>query len=1017
MRILWNTKEQQNQEELKNVRENTHTDRPALTGQMSVSGSSAVSMQLGMGNQLADIFAEAGGNAASQVAGSSMQEGRLESMYLTVLSNTTSEEDYQKMTADGYDPSELDAETGVTILDTIRLAVAKGGTEIAGYTDTVSEDAMTEILGSAAYAQAVKQAQSLTPLDDGETRYLIANEMEPTISNLYKAQFSAADGSALSRTSFYEDGTKGYFARKPEQVDMSQLAGQVDQIIANAGMEHTEGTDQAAAYLVNQGLVLTEDTLQRYTVLQGLQLPVSDTQLAGSLQAAASLGRSPLDADLSVTQNAYTQALDLEETTLQLSPEAADLTVQEGRTLNLRNLQFSRRKIEAAQAERTAQAAVLTGNNTQTDNTVQTGQLTGTENTAQMTKARSQLVQVQLVMTAQANLKLLRSGFQIDTQPLDRLAEQLAAAQQGSSGEVAQAQEIAGQAAAMADLPAAVLGLTVRREISFRMQEITSAGETLRTQYEKAGQLYEALGTAPRTDLGDSIQTAFRSTDTLLTQLQLSPTAENQRAVRILGYNRMEVTQENVSRVISADQTVQQVIREMTPAATLQMIRDGINPLETDLTQLSDYLKNSSVSFSAESQKYSTFLVQMEQKNAVTQQEQEAYIGVYRLLRQLEKTDGAAIGYLVQTGAEVNMGNLLSAIRSGKQKTMDYRVSDAFGGVTAAQQTASISDQINLIQQTGYARAAWDGISPQTLSQVSVSEDTTLEELADALTNGSRQQTAGNDLQSLQLLQRDAGDQTQVAFLLEHQLPVTPAYLQAAGSLAQGGGNTFRSVRRLSEETGTIDYAQMCEELREGFTDTQEAQTAYRKFAGQVTEILQAREEQTTSSLDLKALQSIHKQMTLMTGMVQQEDYEVPVQIHGTETSIHLKIVHSEAESLVSVHMALTETGALDGEFAAQEDGSLNAFLTAQQQEGETYLKELVPGLQAALQAAGFTTGEIPVVRGGSRPQSASSATPKNNSRKLQQAGAQATETAETKISTGKLYLVAKTFLETIRKE
>ena len=49
----------------------------------------------------------------------------------------------------------------------------------------------------------------------------------------------------------------------------------------------------------------------------------------------------------------------------------------------------------------------------------------------------------------------------------------------------------------------------------------------------------------------------------------------------------------------------------------------------------------------------------------MTKEEKEAYIGIYRLLRQLEKTDGAAIGALLQQGAEPTLKNLLTAVRSG----------------------------------------------------------------------------------------------------------------------------------------------------------------------------------------------------------------------------------------------------------------------------------------------------------------------------------------------------------------
>lgn len=58
--------------------------------------------------------------------------------------------------------------------------------------------------------------------------------------------------------------------------------------------------------------------------------------------------------------------------------------------------------------------------------------------------------------------------------------------------------------------------------------------------YEEAGERYETLMTAPRSDLGDSIRKAFSNVDDILTDMSLDKTRENQRAVRILGIQQYE---------------------------------------------------------------------------------------------------------------------------------------------------------------------------------------------------------------------------------------------------------------------------------------------------------------------------------------------------------------------------------------------------------------------------------------------------------------------------------------------
>ena len=98
--------------------------------------------------------------------------------------------------------------------------------------------------------------------------------------------------------------------------------------------------------------------------------------------------------------------------------------------------------------------------------------------------------------------------------------------------------------------------------------------------------------TAPRADLGDSIKKAFRNVDDILKDMDLEISDVNRRAVRILGYNRMEISEENIGAVKSADSSIQRVLGKMTPAAVIQMIREGKNPLSMDMQELETYLDN-----------------------------------------------------------------------------------------------------------------------------------------------------------------------------------------------------------------------------------------------------------------------------------------------------------------------------------------------------------------------------------------------------------------------------------------
>ena len=131
----------------------------------------------------------------------------------------------------------------------------------------------------------------------------------------------------------------------------------------------------------------------------------------------------------------------------------------------------------------------------------------------------------------------------------------------------------------------------------------------------------------------------------------------------------------------AADEEVQRMFKNMTPAVVTQLIKQGINPLEmkiSDLNRVAEQVR--SEVGKDDNQKFSEYLYKLEKNNQITEEERNSYIGIYRLIHQVEQTDGAAIGALVNQGAEMTMKNLLTAVRSShKTNRMDISVDNDYG--------------------------------------------------------------------------------------------------------------------------------------------------------------------------------------------------------------------------------------------------------------------------------------------------------------------------------------------------
>ena len=94
------------------------------------------------------------------------------------------------------------------------------------------------------------------------------------------------------------------------------------------------------------------------------------------------------------------------------------------------------------------------------------------------------------------------------------------------------------------------------------------------------------------------------------------------------------------------------------------MIRDGENPLDEDIFELSERIAKEDVE--KDSTKYSEFLCKLEKSGGITDSEKSAFIGMYRLFRKIEKSDGKLVGDVLKADEKMTLSNIISASRSDR---------------------------------------------------------------------------------------------------------------------------------------------------------------------------------------------------------------------------------------------------------------------------------------------------------------------------------------------------------------
>lgn len=796
--------------------------------------------------------------------------------FMTVMKHTLSEEDYRKIAEEGYDFGDLDPRDAVNIVDKIKAELIKSGKQIVGYTDDLQLDTLTQALGSESLARALVQnfsekdlpftEENITDLnrawelvshleqpDEATFRFMLDNHLDPKLWNLYVAQNSGSSG----QTDFYQKGMEEDYFTDPG------FRRQMEQVLLQAGYEIHEESLGKARWLLDKNLPLTVENLESLENMTRISVPVREENFAFAAADAVAAGKSPVYLDM-------------------------------------------------VKASVGATEEDLTGGGTY-------------EKTLSVLEKRGVLEQVRLQMTAEVNVKLLESGFSIDTAPIEELLQAIRSAVKtvaeayfpNQTDPVPlyenwnQTNETIRELPYMpAKLIGSLMGDAAGNVSDKSLEEICDRGAVLKQQYERANETYEELGTAPRRDLGDRLEKAFQNVDSLAKELGLEPTPQVCRSIRILGYNRMEVSVDNVTRVMEADEAVQNLIQKMTPAATLKMIRDGIHPLETSLEELNQYFDGLPESYREQAESYSKYLYGLEKSHQITEEERASYIGVYRLLHQIKKRDGAAVGAVVDSRAELQFSNLLAAVRTHQFHHMDVKATEEFG---LLQELVQKGESYSISQQIS---SAYLGEQLQELRQAFVADKAAYE----LLERGSLPASAGNLLAAGELTEKELSG-------ADRKGPFRTL----------GRKDRLDSVLQKEAQEVTERAVSLWEKLDEGET----FQEAYGQMVQEVSE--QTREDTflaADTSLDVRALQLAHRQLGIVGKLSASEEYLLPMYVGEQLANVHISLQSKEEEKgMVSIHVS-TDKEELEARLYIRHH-RLEGFLTGKTEEEVTKLRQI----------------------------------------------------------------------------
>ena len=894
--------------------------------------------------------------------------------YIKDILNRMTDKDYKQLLEMGYKPEDLTVESLVELLQTLKgydeiqyshnYSVGKSKKDSEENRKDISDGEIAERMEyfnlpvteeSIEQIRTVLKISEVIPsIEKKDIMYLLRNDLPFTTENLYKAKYSRQKQDSIKKLS--DD-------------DWKELMPQVRDIIGKTGLPAEEDILDDARWLIENDLPLTKDNLEIMADVDLFTDTYDKDAILNKILYGMREGVRPEDVVLwgnndpanqefyydneNISEPDFEKIERLMENINEVYDDEIVKAVKNGLDItleNLKELKADKTESEDASSEELSK-----------------------DQMARVIAAKRQLEEIRLKMTAEAALRLEKKGFNIDTRPLQEVVEKLRSEEEnyyrqlykleGVTPDEAQIDALRTTVRSMHELstvPAYVLGTTLYEDRQ-TVSVLLDAGNRMLAELEKAKEAYEPLLTQPQAEYGDSIRKAFANMDSLMEEMGIENTIYNRRAIRILGYNSMEITKESIEQVKVYDLRVNYMLQNFNPAVAVRMIKEGINPMDVPIDELNSIIERLNEEGYSSLEKYSAYLYRLEKESKISEAEKKAYIGLYRLLYQIEKSDGAALGSVIKSGREVTLYNLLTALRTSQKGTVDFKIDEDFGLLNELSfEKETITDQLGAVFnsspvqeeiQKSVIKQLLNNMTPDKLYQLhhktkddspllndadiwDILGDLSVEKLLDQINDlkGDSGDDKGYYYEKLKEFREIYNNCDQaIRFLNDFRLPCTSTNLIMAEYILNNNGTLFKILRKQLKKT---------EDLTDTLIDKKTMNEAYDELEKEVNEIVdQESKKENVDSFKLNQLKNMALQMRFIKTLAKREFYHIPIEVSGKITNINLTIIRGKGDgSKVTVTLKSDRLGGIKAE-AALKDNKLSGYFACDNTEGLKLLK------------------------------------------------------------------------------
>lgn len=702
----------------------------------------------------------------------------------------------------------------------------------------VTKENIVKLSGAVDFAKEV--IQNIT---EPAITHMIEGDLQETISNIYKAEHIA----------IVDNNSTSVENAKTDEI-WAKIETQAETLLEDKGIEKDDESLSAAKWLFTKGMEITPAGVAKFLSLNKLKKEIGSIEglnnLMGKLAKGLSEGKEATDVlvgsannrqagfvvnyfrKTEITITEIRERRSLEEIRLKLTEESAVNMLNKGIKIDVTDLKGL---VENLRKEEEGYYKELL-------------------NKAKTLESYEHLQESQVYVNSENQIELLRNVISIRSYAITRTYE--------------------------SDYKAGAVSAAYREETRITL-----------SAYHEAGLAYEKGATAIRADLGDSIRKAFGNIDEVLRENKLELTEENRKAVKLLAYNKAEVSYEAVTKMKFVTALTENALRELKPATVAGLVKSGLNPLDMSMEELFEAAKEINEKIIPSDEKYSRYLYKLEKTGEVSETEREAYIGIYRLLNQIEKGDEAAIGSVSLANQSLTLRNMLSAVRTRKLGSFNEKIDESFGELTdILSDTSKIDSQID----RAYARLLAGNIK-ESLSEADRSYyEAKLAEVT--------KEFKTTDVEYI----LDERAEMTVSNILT-QMDISKGRRSFLGIITEMSGEEKREINNLSVKfIDEFDGERFAAENEKAVTDA---------LSKKVTKIM---EDEKLTYEKLNGLVAVKKTIELSVKRVESKTYDIPFiydEDKLADLSITIRKGRAEADKGKAVIILTTNEGSVTSEF------------------------------------------------------------------------------------------------------